>query len=1015
MIAKVRTRTRKSKGMFADLAAYISQESKAIAIEVSPAILSAETAAIEMELVAEQSSAGIALYHFVLSWPQADQVQNNEIFSSVRGALENLGFGPDEFQWVSAIHGDSEFRHAHTLVNRVHPQTLRVHSPSFDYRILDRFCREEEASRGWTPAPGLYRMTESGLAPRDDRKTTLAGRAQDLETWTGHASFQRWLQKEPANALRNALERDPGWETVHRTLVRYGVAYEPKNAGAIVINLEDRRHCAKAGHLGTDLSRPRLEDRLGPFQAARAKKRARPYATYQSRLAEGVLRMEWTTDERVDALYRLFQHEQSEWRTKTQVLRAQALQATATTASAAFFEHRQQISDLRMAVGSTFAQSAIPRSWVQAAIGSAHTQVHGEIKAFNREQRAAVRSAYRAPNSLFRKWLRNRAREGDAQAALVLTQLRSGVSADHRVQTLQPIERVRGPLQLGRDTGRPMADIGGWISSSDGVEHVPFEQWIAAPQQTIEHDAAGGLQPLWSSDWTNPEPTWPEITAAYDEARRLGQTAAFRSVDATLRARHEAALAAQQNAGTELPARDLRAALCGDTIATLNRLKKERGQSGGGSLPTLDDVAQGLASEGKTLEAYENKRREREAGTIYAQRYGKYISGIPTPQRLCADQVQRERDLRSALDATLRERMKAVTADRSLSKSLQQQQMVQMQLDWLIARDKLNQTIMMERNSLKELLVRARVPTYEEFLLANVEQDPAARGVLEDIKREVAPPSVIDTSVLSEPVIVEPMLRSLKYTRDEKTGVTVFVSARGHAFEDRGDRINCETFDAQSVRVQLMLVRERFASGITVGGSEEYQRVVLREAARLGIRIANPELQERFAQELAAVKTEREQAASVWTEQYAHAKQKAPAIFDTAEQQQAAFSVGMLESARIVALERGYLIEGTEFQTQATSGIVRDAWQIHGRAFVVVRTGKDDALLEVEPSAGQFGSSLINDAVTFTATSSGHYQIHTIGEPALVQASRSAEQEQGKVVGERAVQRERVPSPVITR
>src|SRR5690348_11938334 len=129
MLAIVMTRKAKAARVvrFGDIAAYIGHNSKAIAVWTSPSIVAASTAASDMNMVADVAAirgkeVRNPVYHYVLTWPANDLVSEQHALEAVQGSLKALGVTVDH-QWVAALHGDSNYRHVHVVVNRIHPKT----------------------------------------------------------------------------------------------------------------------------------------------------------------------------------------------------------------------------------------------------------------------------------------------------------------------------------------------------------------------------------------------------------------------------------------------------------------------------------------------------------------------------------------------------------------------------------------------------------------------------------------------------------------------------------------------------------------------------------------------------------------------------------------------------------------------------------------------------------------------------------------------------------------------------
>jgi len=334
VIAKVCNRSGTRRANFGDVTAYIREQSKALAVRTSPSLASAQTAAQEMALIAQQNTrARNPLYHYVLSWPVSDAIAHEQAFASVEYSLQKLGVTGD-YQWIAAIHGDSQFSHVHVIVNRIHPRTYVQLVMGFDHTRLSRACRELEQRFSWTRGSGLYTLDPltGRYVQRRSPVQALNSRAVDAEIWTGHTSFQRWLSGEPATALRGAIS-DPRstWKTVHESLARFGLTYEPYGNGATIVDRSGKRPLfAKATHLGVEFSLPALQARLGRYISSRAIRVKERDRTYHAQRATAKLQTALVRDLGISTLFARYEAEVEHWRTGSALKRRERWESLST-------------------------------------------------------------------------------------------------------------------------------------------------------------------------------------------------------------------------------------------------------------------------------------------------------------------------------------------------------------------------------------------------------------------------------------------------------------------------------------------------------------------------------------------------------------------------------------------------------------------------------------------------------------------------------------------------------------
>lgn len=204
---------------------------------------------------------GSKTYHLVVSFrdekPSADAMREIE-----REFASALGFG--EHQRIAATHTNTDNFHLHVAYNKIHPVSGRSHSPSHDFRALEKVCRAMEKKHGLKVDLGREDKLEA------DRKPAAA---RDKEAHTWEKSFFTYVseQKKP---LRMALDAASSWGDMHQAFGRVGLALRLRGNG-LVIGSDDRKHHVKASALGREFSKAALEKRLGRFQALDADKTVR--------------------------------------------------------------------------------------------------------------------------------------------------------------------------------------------------------------------------------------------------------------------------------------------------------------------------------------------------------------------------------------------------------------------------------------------------------------------------------------------------------------------------------------------------------------------------------------------------------------------------------------------------------------------------------------------------------------------------------------------------------------------
>lgn len=401
--------------------------------------LSVETAPQEMVAAAAVNRrVQNPAYHYILSWRAGEEPDDAQMFEAGRLALGALGM--DEHQFVMAAHRDTECRHLHVAVSRVHPETGKAVSVQRDFYTLDRAMREIELAQGWSHDHGPHAVVERDgrlTVVRVDANIETKGKqpspARDMEV-RGHESLFSYARGEPRQTVLAVLKQPTvQWQDLHRAFARHGLELREKGQGFAIHAKEGEVTPIKASDVHEDLSKGRLTKRLGPYQppiraiavdtpAVAYDKQREPSRQRQPR--DPALR-EARADARRDLRRRYEDVRTAELAERTRI-RFEAgarLRQRHAAVTASHKAERQRIRDsgaaplLRKALYSVAAMEAV-------------------------QAREAVR-ATKAPTSRvrsYRDWVADRAEEGD-QAAI--SQLRGWRSAEQRQRQPAP-DRIMG-------------------------------------------------------------------------------------------------------------------------------------------------------------------------------------------------------------------------------------------------------------------------------------------------------------------------------------------------------------------------------------------------------------------------------------------------------------------------------------------------------------------------------------------------------------------------------------------
>ncbi len=215
-----------------------------------------DTAAAEMKGVESLNPrCNDAVFHYELAWPPGERPSRAEWIDSALYTLNQLGF--KEHQYVLVAHEDKKHFHIHVMVNRVHPETYKAHTPHRDWITLDGAVRHLEAKYGWSHTPGPMRWDEDRKmavpASKSERNASRSvqqhptGAAAQYEHYHDEESLQSYIRREVAPHVRTLLTRQSAsWEALHTLLAKSHLRMEKGEAGGYTVLAIDRATRVKA-------------------------------------------------------------------------------------------------------------------------------------------------------------------------------------------------------------------------------------------------------------------------------------------------------------------------------------------------------------------------------------------------------------------------------------------------------------------------------------------------------------------------------------------------------------------------------------------------------------------------------------------------------------------------------------------------------------------------------------------------------------------------------------------------
>ena len=215
----------------------------------------AELAVDVMELLQEGNlrAKGNKTYHLVISFhPEDRRLTPVELEGVVRRSVRAAGL--EEHQYIAIRHSEQEHEHLHVAVNKIHPETLKIHHPYkaiHAYQALASILEEEL---------GLRRVDRA-------RGHSQSHRARDFEAHRGIESFSGWARRRIGGARE--LDGISSWAALHEELAHFGVRLVRRGNGLAIVDATRSNLACKASSLGRGWSKQRLCERYGDFVPGR--------------------------------------------------------------------------------------------------------------------------------------------------------------------------------------------------------------------------------------------------------------------------------------------------------------------------------------------------------------------------------------------------------------------------------------------------------------------------------------------------------------------------------------------------------------------------------------------------------------------------------------------------------------------------------------------------------------------------------------------------------------------------
>jgi hypothetical protein len=469
MIAKVQP-ARQCSGSFRRLLNYLTTERDADTGEpllrgdvvLSENLAGLDTVAVQMEGIAFLNPrCKDALCHYELAWPPGERPTRTQWLECAAYTLKTLGYRDHQFMVVA--HDDRKHFHIHIMVNKVHPETFKAHTPYRNWLTLDAAMRFLEAKHGWTHTPGPTRWDEesqqavrASYSERNALRTSRqqpTGAAAKFEHYHDEESLQTYVRSEVAPRVRQLLTRNNvDWDDLHMLLAKARLRLEKAESGGYTVLATDHDIRVKASdvfrhNFAGKVNRQATEAVLGPWTpASTSLPQAAPHPAHHSE-RNAAQREERKAQRRADRSALI--NEYNQYRNRQR----EVCKAFTTDGR----EGAQYLREVLRQQKKEIRASALSWSDKKVLLSQATAQSVLEVRALKLSVQRRRQEAF--PKNL-RAWVADRADEGDARAA---AQLRGWRYADQRNQRRLDARLEANGLHFGPplnpDGGKDWADL----------------------------------------------------------------------------------------------------------------------------------------------------------------------------------------------------------------------------------------------------------------------------------------------------------------------------------------------------------------------------------------------------------------------------------------------------------------------------------------------------------------------------------------------------------------------------
>lgn len=206
------------------------------------------------------------IMHLVVSFPYGE-IPSADVLHMIEDRLVNA-LDMSEHQHVSVVHNDTDHCHMHIAINKIHPETFKMHDPYQSWNRLAQCCVDCERDYGLIRDNHVVNhvLIDSDGIKHEQRYTPDENyirnqKARDMDFRIESQSLIRFMKDN----VKDKLYQAKNWQEFHEVLAENGLMVREQANGYVFQSVASGIN-VKASSISRGLSKKNLIKQLGEFQ-----------------------------------------------------------------------------------------------------------------------------------------------------------------------------------------------------------------------------------------------------------------------------------------------------------------------------------------------------------------------------------------------------------------------------------------------------------------------------------------------------------------------------------------------------------------------------------------------------------------------------------------------------------------------------------------------------------------------------------------------------------------------------